>query len=85
MKRKLRAYRKAKKLFSDFTGMDAGFAHKVHVPENDVLVVVGDCDGLLYTTVRDGKRERYIHEFKASSRPLLAVSPDGRNLYLVGG
>jgi hypothetical protein len=38
-----------------------------------------------YTTVRDGKRERYIHRFRKKSRPLLAASSDGTSLQILGG
>jgi len=50
-----------------------------------VALVVGRCDGVLYTTVRDGAREKYIHKFKASDAPLLAISPDGCQILLIGG
>ena len=46
---------------------------------------IGECDGVLYTTVRDGKIEHYIHEFADSDKPMLAVSPNGRQLILIGG
>lgn len=55
------------------------------MPEIDVGLKVGHCDGILYTTVRDGKTEKYIHKFKRSSRPLLAASFDGKSLVLIGG
>ena len=51
----------------------------------DVALKVGWCDGILYTTERDGNVEKYIHKFKKSSRPLLAASFDGKNLLLLGG
>ena len=50
-----------------------------------ICLVVGTCDGVLYTTVRDGRKEKYIHKFKADDAPLLVVSPDGRQLMLIGG
>jgi len=44
------------------------------------------CLAMLYTTIRDHQRERYIHEFEtAASRPLLRVSVDGKSLYPIGG
>ena len=54
------------------------FALDVHYTP-DVLV------GVLYTTVRDGKEEKYIHQFKAKDKPLLCVTPDGTQILLVGG
>jgi len=51
----------------------------------DVAFKIGECDGLLYTTVRDGVKESYIHKFKKKSRPLLVSSHDGKQLFLLGG
>lgn len=48
-------------------------------------LVIGELDGVLYTTVRDGQTERYIHKFRKNSRPLLAASSDGKKLGIVGG
>ena len=58
---------------------------RVNEREPKVGLVIGKLDGVLYTTVRDGKRESYIHEFRARSRPLLAASSDGTQLRIVGG
>lgn len=52
---------------------------------NHALIIVGYLDGVMYDTVRDGKREKYIHEFANHARPLLATSHDGRSLYILGG
>ena len=51
----------------------------------DVGLTIGKCDGILYTTVRDGETEAYIHRFKKSARPTLAASHDGESLSLIGG
>ena len=48
-------------------------------------MVIGECDGVLYTTVRDGVTERYIHEFASGDKPLLCVSPNGKQMLFVGG
>ena len=48
-------------------------------------MLVGELDAVLYTTRRDGRLERYIHEFAKKSRPLLAASHDGKQLVLLGG
>lgn len=69
-----------------FTGHDAEPLAEIEVaPLPDAVAVIGECDGVLYTTVRDGRRESYIHEFRSKDKPLLAVSPDGRQLLLIGG
>lgn len=75
----------AVKLFQDFTGHDPQYVDTVKMPRNDVALAIGHCDGILYTTVRDGKIEKYIHRFKKGSRPVLAASHDGKQLYLLAG
>jgi ribosome modulation factor len=76
----------ARKLFKDFSGHDLTHGRKIKAPAMPkVLIQIGTIDGVLYTTVRDGKTERYIHEFKRSARPTFAVSPDGKQLFMLGG
>lgn len=79
--------RRAASLYERFTGHEAESLGKVSVPDlPKVAAVIGDCDGVLYTTVRDGVTEKYIHEFaKADDKPLLCVTPDGKQLLLIGG
>lgn len=55
---------------------------KVKTPR--AALEVGSLDGVLYTTVRDGKVESYIHKFRKKSRPILAAGSDGRSLHVVG-
>jgi hypothetical protein len=77
---------RAADLFERFTGHDAQNETRVTVPPlPKVAAVIGECDGLLYTTVRDGQTERYIHKFRKADKPLLCVAPDGRQILLVGG
>jgi len=77
---------RASDLSERFTGHDAEELGTVKVnPLPKVAAVIGECDGVLYTTVRDGVQERYIHEFAKRDKPLLCVSPDGRQILLVGG
>jgi hypothetical protein len=47
-------------------------------------VEIGTLDGVLYTTVRDGVQEKYIHKFRKASRPILAAGSDGKSLHVVG-
>ena len=76
----------AEKLYRGFTGHDPGEVVTVDKPEYPaVMSVIGDIDGILYTTVRDGKTEKYIHRFKKNSRPLFCVAPDGKTIHLLGG
>ena len=51
----------------------------------DVGYKFGECDFVGYTTVRDGKTERYIHRFKKRSRPSLVSAHDGSEIRMVGG
>jgi len=58
----------------------------VHIPDTPTVAApIGSLDAVMYTTIRDGKVEKYIHRFAKSDRPLLAVTPDGRQLLIVGG
>lgn len=50
-----------------------------------VALAVGDLDFVGYTTVRDGRVEKYIHRFPKKRRPLLATSHDGASLEILGG
>jgi hypothetical protein len=72
-------------LLADFSGHEPDKVKRVADPPIDVALAVGKLDGVLYSTVRDGKHERYIHRFKKSSRPLLAVSSDGKKMRMLGG
>jgi len=73
-------------LYESFSGHAADEAATIELPDDfDALVCIGQCDGVLYTTVRDGKTEKYIHQFSRSSRPLLTCTPDGKNLVIIGG
>ena len=75
----------AKGLFKDFRGDEPESAQKVRLRNPKVGFVVGEMDGVLYTTVRDGKTEKYIHKFRKKSRPLLVSSHDGNSLHIIGG
>jgi len=77
---------RAKALFENFTGHEPQNPLKIRVPDlPKVVAVIGEMDGVLYTTVRDGVEESYIHEFKSKDKPLLCVSPDGRQILVIGG
>jgi len=72
-------------LFKDFTGDYPEGMKTVKLPVPKTGLVIGELDGVLYTTVRDGKTEKYIHDFKKSSRPHLIASHDGKSLHILGG
>ena len=78
--------RNAADLYTRFTGHEALEEVTIDKPVlPDVMLVVGDIDGIMYTTVRDGVTEKYVHQFKKKARPLFCVSHDGKQIYLVGG
>lgn len=77
---------KAARLYEKFSGHDAEEIGRVQVPATPkVGVAIGTLDGVLYTTMRDGRTEKYIHKFAKRDAPLLVVSPDGKSLHLIGG
>lgn len=75
----------AQKLYEDFSGHKAAHGQKVKVNVPRAGMVVGDLDGVLYTTVRDGQTERYVHKFRKSSKPVLVAGSNGRSLHVLGG
>jgi hypothetical protein len=86
MSSKSELIRKASALYEKFSGHTATEGARIKIPKMPaVAVCIGDIDGILYTTVRDGVVERYIHKFRAKDKPLFAVSPDGKQLFMIGG
>jgi hypothetical protein len=78
--------RQAAELYASFTGHEKINVRKMHVPDKPAVVVeIGTVDFIGYTTRRDGKIERYKHDFKSKARPLFAVSIDGKEIFLLGG
>lgn len=83
---KRRDVQRAASLYERFSGHEAEIAGRVRVPAiPKVGVAIGTLDGVLYTTVRDGVTEKYIHKFAARDKPVLVVSPDGRQIFVIGG
>jgi hypothetical protein len=84
--KRLEYVRKGAKLYEAFTGHEAEIVGKTKIPRvPNVLVSVGVIDFIGYTTVRDGRREKYIHKFKRGAAPLFCVTPDGKQIYLIDG
>ena len=75
----------AAELFEAFTGHVPESVETVEVPNKEVALIIGHCDGVMYEAVRDGEVEKYTHEFKDDARPVLAVSFDGQQLYILAG
>lgn len=78
-------YKKAVKIFTSFTGQKPEYVDTVQFPIYATVAGIGNVDAIQYSTVRDGVKETYVHEFKKGCRPVLAVSPDGKQLYLLAG
>lgn len=81
----LRAISLAKKLFAAFQGRAPEVKEIVYVSVHpqDVALVIGSFDGIIYTASGDGKK--YIHRFRKDARPVLAVSHDGKQIYALAG
>lgn len=85
-KKKQQHIQEAIERFTGFRGDPPEAIEVLEVPEIDpVMLTMGKCLGIIYESVRDGETEKYIHQFKKSARPLLCVSSDGQQLYLIGG
>lgn len=80
----------ATRRLEDFSGHAARKRIKVAPRSNQHTgLVIGELDLIGYRTHRagiaGGKLLRYAHDFSKGSRPLLAVSSDGKQLHIVGG
>lgn len=80
-----RELRQAEKLLTDFSGHEPSEIVNVKDKSFKTGLAVGPLLGIAYETVRDGETLPYFHEFRKSSRPLLAASSDGKALRIVGG
>lgn len=75
----------AKKL-EDFSGHRVAHLESAYSRSSQSTgLIVGEVDLIGYTAKRDGRVERYGHKFRKNSRPLLAVTSDGKQLHIVGG
>jgi hypothetical protein len=78
--------RKAAALYKDFSGHEGDEVEIIAKPDiPDAVLVIGELEGVIYSTVRDNEPERYIHKFRKSSRAMLCASPDGDQLFIIGG
>lgn len=77
---------RASKAFYDFTGRKASRQFTAKLDDNNVNGwKIGNMVGVAYEATRDGKTDRYFHEFKKSARPNLVSRDDGKQLYITGG
>jgi hypothetical protein len=72
-------------LYENFSGHKPEIIDRVRLRVDTVAIAIGHLDAVMYSTVRDGKKERYIHKFRKGSRPVLACSSDGKQLYILTG
>ena len=72
-------------LFEEFSGHDARHVDVVDVPDYDTYMVIGELVGVAYEAKRDNVTEKYFHEFRKTSRPLLIASHDGKEIRIIGG
>jgi len=80
------ATRLAARRFAGFHGETPSESVRVKLPPAPkAMYTLGELEAVTYNAVVDGEHARYIHRFKKKSRPLLAVSSDGKQLYLIGG
>jgi hypothetical protein len=79
----------AARKFEEFSGHEATQVIETNLPTVKEGLVIGELDVLGYRAKRkgiDGDRViAYGHRFHKKSRPLLAVSQDGKQLIIVGG
>lgn len=72
-------------LFQRFRVADPQFVDEINFELHDVMMKIGVINAIEYDTVRNGKKEYYRHEFSGNSRPDLAASWNGKQLYVLGG
>ena len=78
--------RRAADLRERFTGHKTEIIDEIELPPHPkAVLVIGELTAICYSTVRDGEHEEYIHEFRKQDRAVLCASPNGRQLYIVGG
>lgn len=76
---------KAEQLFRRFFGRDAEAGEIVDIATRnaETVLVIGELDGVIYRAETDA--QPLIHRFKNSDRPLLCISSDGRQIYILKG
>ena len=78
--------RRAAKLYESFRERTPQRIKKIGVnPPPRIAVDIGYVEYIGYRTTHGKKLTLYQHDFAPGSRPLLCVSPDGRQLLLIGG
>lgn len=73
----------AVKRYEAFTGMTADSYAPVQVEFPDVAIEIGRVEAIAYSTIREGKVQRYLHKFRKSAQPVFAAGHDGKQLLLI--
>lgn len=77
--------RKSVELYQEFRGEKPRKVARVPYPVPRSACALGHLEYVGYRTTHNGKLVLYQHDFAAGSRPVLASSPDGKQLLLLGG
>lgn len=75
----------AERKLKHFTGKKATKIKHLHTQNNNVMYELGKLKAVIYEAEIDGEVNNYIHEFGKTDTPILAVSFDGKQLYILGG
>lgn len=79
-------FSRAASLFTRFHGREPSRPHDlaaVDMTAPTVVLHIGELTRMAY--IASGEKEEYIHKFNSRSRPLLYVSSDGKQLYVLKG
>lgn len=80
-----REYEQALDLYNSFRETDARKINSVRLVVPGLVVAVGHVEYVGYRTSHNFKTTLYRHDFAPGSRPLLCASPNGKQLFLLGG
>lgn len=74
----------AARLFYKYHGQEPrdGDLVAVEIPDGNICLVVGEVVGILYQSLGG---ENFDHRFKESDRPLLVVTSDGTQAFMLKG
>lgn len=75
----------AERKLKHFTGKKTTKTKYLHTPNDSVVYELGKLKAVIYEAEIDGEVNNYIHEFGKTETPILAVSFDGKQLYILGG
>lgn len=83
--RDAKAVEAARKLFRAFHEEEPGQVTTAQLRLPRAAAKIGELVAVIYQTHRQGKREKYIHRFRADARPTFLASGDGRQLLILAG